>query len=408
MGQSLKKPVPVLRRQEKEKVGRARQDNRIRLADFIDKNIKQIVSEWETFARTLKPASDDMTPLALRNHIHEMLTFIISDIKSPQTHLQQIQKSQGLKKKSVKPSAAETHAALRLAGGFDIDQMVSEWRALRASVIKLWNKSNTQPDTVDIIDLTRFNESIDQELAESVSHYTQKVNQSKDMFLGILSHDLISPLNVISMSSQLILNIGMPSERQTLNERQMMLAKQIFESTVRITEIVTNLLDMARARFGSGLPIIKAPMDMGFVSRQLVDEIRVAYPTRTIILEVTGDVKGEWDKARIGQVFSNLIGNALQYSFQDSSINVAVKGTATEVVLSVHNEGVPVPPEKIVTLFDALTRGIANAEDRPEKVHLGLGLYITKDIVVSHGGTINVTSYEDGGTTFTARFPRSA
>jgi len=396
----LKKSISAWQDQEKQEPGSPRQG--IRLADFIHKNIQPIVSEWETFARTLTPAANDMTPLALRDHIQEILAFIVGDIESSQTKVEQIQKSRGEKEKSIAPTAAETHAALRLAGGFDIDQMVSEYRALRASVIKLWSAANTQMNSVDILDLTRFNESIDQELAESVSHYTQKVSYSKDLFIGILSHDLRSPLGAISMSAQLLLNIG------ALNARETMLASQIFESTTRVTKIVDDLLDVTHARFGSGLPVLRAPMDFGFVSRQLVGEMRAANPSRAIMLELSGDVKGEWDKARIGQVFSNLIGNAIQYSFEGSPIGVTVKGTLKEVLLSVHNEGVPIPPENIGTIFDSLTRAVTDEEDHPARVNLGLGLYITKDIVISHGGVINVTSSEEGGTTFTARFPRSA
>jgi signal transduction histidine kinase len=375
--------------------------NGIRLADFIRENTDPIVSEWETFARTLVPAANDMTPLALRNHIHEMLTFIISDIESPQTGFEQTQKSRGIKEKSSTPSAAEQHAALRLAGGFDIDQMVSEYRALRASVVKLWSVANREMSNIDVIDLTRFNESIDQELAESVSSYTQKVNYSKDLLLGILSHELRTPLNVITMSAQLLLNLG------ALDERQNMLTSQIGESTARITQIVNDLLDVTRARFGSGLPINRTSMDMGFVSQQLVDEIQTTHPTRTINLDVSGDMKGEWDKARIGQVLSNLIGNAIQYSFKDSPIDVKVKGKAEEVLLSVHNQGVPIPSEKLETIFDSLARAAIDEGDHPVSVNLGLGLYITKDILVSHGGMIEVTSSEEDGTTFTAKFPRS-
>jgi len=373
----------------------------IRLADFIHENSKPIVVEWESFARTLIPAANNMTSLALRNHIHEILAFIVSDIKSPETSEEQIQKSRGEKEKSSIPTAAETHAALRLAGGFNIDQMVSEYRALRASVIKLWSQANTHMSGVDIIDLTRFNESIDQELAESVSHYTQKVGYSKDLFMGILSHDIRTPLNVISLSAQLQMSTGQ------LNERDAILATQISESAARITLIVNDLLDVTRARFGSGLPVMRTPMDMGFVSKQLVDEMRAANPTRTILLEVSGEVKGEWDKARIGQVFSNLIGNAIQYSFKDSSISVTVKGSDEEVVIAVHNEGVPIPEDEIGTLFDSLTRADTDQGEHPEAVNLGLGLYIVKDIVVSHGGTIDVASSEEGGTIFTAHFPRS-
>jgi signal transduction histidine kinase len=375
--------------------------SRISLADFIRENTAQIVSEWENFARTLISVSNDKTPLALRDHIQPMLKFIIGDIESPQTDLEQIKKSQGRKDKASTPTAAESHAALRLAGGFDIDQMVSEYRALRASVIKLWSMTNTELTAADLIDLTRFNESIDQELAESVSHYTQKVNYSKDLVFGILSHDLRTPIGAISMSAQLLLKIG------TLSERQTMLASQIDDCTIRVTQIVDDLLDVTRARFGSGLPINKAPMDMGFVSRQLVDEMRAAYPTRTFNLEVSGDVKGEWDKARIGQVFSNLIGNAIQYSFKETTIGITVIGTSEAVLLSVHNQGVPIPPEKIGNIFDSLARAVAHEGQQAGTFNLGLGLYITKDIVVSHGGTIDVTSSEEGGTTFIARFPKS-
>jgi signal transduction histidine kinase len=341
-----------------------------------------------------------MTSLALRDHIQEILAFIVSDIKSSQTSEEQFEKSHGEKEKNTATTAAETHAALRLISGFDIDQMVSEYRALRASVIKLWGKAHTHINNIDLIDLTRFNESIDQVLAESVSHYTKKVNHSKDLFIGILSHDLRNPLGAISGSAHLMLNIG------DLNQKSTMLATQIAESTSRITEIVNDLLDITRARFGSGLPVMRVPMDMEFVSKQLIDEMRIAFPERTIKLDVSGDLKGEWDKTRIGQVFSNLIGNALQYSFRDSPISVTVKGSDEDVLLSVHNEGVPIPPDKMAVLFNSLTRATGD-EQNPGSINLGLGLYITKDIVVSHGGTIDVTSTEKEGTTFTARFPKT-
>lgn len=373
----------------------------LRLADFIQQNTQEIVTEWEAFARTLTAHDQDKSPLALRDHIYLILAFIVQDMQSAQTSQEQIDKSHGEKPKEPKQTAAETHAALRLTGGFNIDQMVSEYRSLRASVIKLWSVPNAEMQKVDMIDLTRFNESIDQELAESVSHYTSKVGYSKDLFIGILSHELRNPLNVISMSAQLMLNIGFT------NERQSMLAAQISESATRISKLVDELLDLTRARFGSGLVIARAPVDLEFLSRQLVDEMRAKHPTRTIALSLSGKLKGEWDKARLGQVFSNLIGNAVQYSFTDSVVSVAVKGVANDIILSVHNDGIPIPPEKIETLFDSLTRAVTDAGDHPEAVNLGLGLYITKEIIVAHAGTISVTSSEEEGTMVMARFPRS-
>lgn len=377
----------------------------MRLAAFIRANTNPIVDEWESFARTLVPAAEGMSPLALRNHIRDTLAFIADDITSPQTESEQIKKSRGEKRQSAKHSAAEIHASLRLAGGFNMDQMVSEYRALRTSVVRLWQVQLTEATSLDISDLTRFNESIDQQMTEAISHYTKKLNHSKNLFLGILSHDLRNPLGAARMSADLVLKIGAAN----LNERQTMLVSQVVESADRATEILTYLLDLTRARFGSGLPITREHMDMGFVSRQIVDEMRIMHPDCAITLEISGDMEGEWDKPRIGQVFANLLSNARQYSFQGCPIDVTVKGDAREVTVSIHNEGVPIPADAIGRIFDSLTRGgVEESSDNPPPgpINLGLGLYITKEIVASHGGTIDVTSFEKQGTTFTVRLPR--
>src|SRR5690606_5251528 len=127
----------------------------------------------------------------------------------------QVKKSQGKKGRHTHPTAAETHASLRHAGGFNMDQMVSEYRALRASVIQLWSMQLTEITRKDILDLTRFNEAIDQALVESISHYSAKLDYSRNLFLGILSHDLRGPLATARMSAQLALKIG----TEHLNER---------------------------------------------------------------------------------------------------------------------------------------------------------------------------------------------
>jgi signal transduction histidine kinase len=205
----------------------------------------------------------------------------------------------------------------------------------------------------------------------------------------------------MKMSAQLALKIG------PLNEQQIMLVSQIITSSARATEIINHLLDLTRARLGSGLQVIKKPMDMAFVSRQLVDEMRAMHPNRTFQLEISGETEGNWDKARIGQVFSNLLGNAVQYGFRDLPISVTIKGNPEAVLVSVHNDGVPIRPEAMCKIFDSLTRG--GGEKSPndrDAMNLGLGLYITKQIVLAHGGTVGATSSEKAGTSFTATFPR--
>lgn len=281
--------------------------------------------------------------------------------------------------------------------------MVSEYRALRASVVRLW--TNQEADTVaepESVELTRFNEAIDQALTESLNFYSAARESSWNLLLGILGHDLLNPIGSARMSAQLTLNLG------PLTDRQTMLQTQIVESASRATDIIVSLIDFTRARGGAGLPIIKEPMDMGLVGRQLVDEMRVLYPARAFAIDLSGDLEGEWDKPRIGQVFSNLLSNAAKYGFTDSTITVKVEGGPEDVTLSVHNDGVPILSTDVGIVFDSFSRGKSDekAEDHPNSMHLGLGLYIVKEIVSAHGGTIEVTSSEKDGTYFFARFPR--
>lgn len=374
----------------------------MRLAAFITENTDEIVAEWEGFALSLVPADQHMGSLSLRDHIEQLLVFIVQDLNSAQTDAEQVRKSHGDKASAPYPSAAETHASLRYDGGFDMDQMVSEYRALRASIVKLWDATLVEVTRQDLKDLTRFHEAVDQSVAESIRDYTKKLDLSRNLFLGILSHDLRNPLGAISMSAQLATRIGDLSDRQT------MLQAQISDSAARASEIVDNLLDLTRARLGSGLPIVRDKMDLGFVSRKLVDEMRVLHPSREFQIKVTGDVGGIWDKARIGQVLSNLLGNAVQYGFRGVPIKVTVEGMPRDVVLCVHNEGIPISADAIRTIFSAMTRAQSNEDtkSKPIATNLGLGLYISRQIVTAHGGSIDVKSSEVDGTAFTVRFPR--
>lgn len=379
----------------------------LRLADFIRENTDQIISEWSNFARTLMPAGTEITPLALTDHISALLVFIADDLESPQTSGDQIKKSHGHDQKEgkIKCGAAEKHAALRLAGGFDLDQMISEYRALRASIVKLWGLKQVHQENTNLEDLIRFNEAVDQAITESTSYYTKKIDYSRNMFLGILGHDLRNPIGAASMCAQLLIKMG------ALDVKQTALVSQVIDSNSRATQIINDLLDLARTGFGSDLTVIKRPMDMGAVSKQMVDEMQACYGGREIILTITGNMRGNWDRARIEQVFSNLIGNAIQYSFKDTPVHVSVKGETEEITLSVHNKGFPIPYHKVGRIFDALTRETENqdsgdVEEQIESTNLGLGLYITKKIVTAHGGSVGVTSTEKEGTEFTARLPR--
>jgi signal transduction histidine kinase len=378
------------------------------------------MAEWEAFARTCTPASGSMDMTALRDHAGEMLTVIAADLKTPQDKTEQAEKSKGnapdAKANAPKvnadapqvdaseKTAAEKHGADRAESGFTTDQMVSEYRALRASVIRLWTKAQGEITPEELEDVTRFNEAIDQSLAESIARYTQDLDQSKEMFLAILGHDLRNPLGAVMMSAEFML------ETHELSEPHLTLTSRIQRSAIRMNQMVGALLDFTRSRLGGGIPIVRANMSMGKVAHEVVDEVTAAHPDREIKIDARGALQGEWDCPRISQVLTNLIGNSLEHGSDHASVTVDVHGDDKEVAIAIHNRGDMIPADQLNGIFSPMKRKEAtgNPAAGGPSGNLGLGLYIADRIVHAHKGRIDVQSSEADGTTFTVHLPRRA
>ena len=170
--------------------------------------------------------------------------------------------------------------------------------------------------------------------------------------------------------------------------------------------MVGDLLDFTRSRLGSGIPIVRARMDMAKVARDAVDEMAAAHPESVVAFRAFGDLWGEWDAARISQLLANLLGNAVQHGAAKSTISVTANGETKEVVLRVHNRGPVIPKSDLHGLFSPLKRLKSGDAPPRDSNSLGLGLYIVERIVTAHGGTVDVSSSEDAGTTFTVHLPR--
>jgi len=377
----------------------------MRLSEFILANRKPILDEWEAFARTCSPASGAMDIIALADHANEMLTVIVADLDTPQGGQEQSEKSKGNAPLTAEDSttAAEEHGAGRAESGFSVEQMVAEFRALRASVIRLWTKSQGGIAPSDVDDLTRFNEAIDQALAESVSRYTQDLDSSKEMFLAMLGHDLRSPLSAIMMSAEFML------ETKELPEPHLTLAGRIASSSARMQRMIGDLLDFTRSRLGGGIPIVRAKMSIEKVVHEVVDEIAAAHPHRTIEVDARGGERGSWDCARISQALTNLLGNAVEHGADGTLVKVDVAGDDKEVTIAIHNTGTVISPNQLNGIFGPMksreVTGNAAGSSSPYG-NLGLGLYIAERIVTAHNGTIDVGSTEESGTTFTIHLPR--
>ena len=272
-----------------------------RLSQFIREYRDEILKAWERFARE-RPSAVSMDVDALRDHAQAMLDVIVRDLETPETEQQRTQKAQGGRDAAnTAMSAASRHGVGRAASGFSVESMFAEFRALRASVIGLWREHQRQAGPQELEEMTRFNEAIDQAIAESISRYTSEVNTTRDRFFAVLGHDLRTPLGVISTSSQFLLDTGQ------LTDEQRTLVAGMQRSGRRMIELVRDLLDLALTHLGSGIPVECAGMDMGELLRTVVAEVAASSRQSRIEVETNGPLDGAWDRARLAQAFSNLV-----------------------------------------------------------------------------------------------------
>jgi signal transduction histidine kinase len=374
----------------------------MRLSQFILSNLGAILTEWESFASTVLPGKE-FDKAMLRNDAAEILKTIAKDMETPQTSAQQTVKSKGRGPKTAQDSSAETHSLVRLGQGFNQVQALSEFRALRATVIRLWMNSSPELDDSAIYQLIRFNEGIDQALSESAARFIEQIEESRDFAVAVLAHDLRNPLNAILSSAQ-FLQISESIDRSTVNE----MATNINDSGTQMSKLIGNLLDFTGTRLGQSLPVKAEEIDLAAVCRQTVAELATAHPERMIELSCPESLRGTFDATRINQMLSNLIGNAIQHGAQSAPIKLAVNVESEHNVFRVHNEGAPIPESALHTIFD-LTPRRREEDKRPtnEFSHLGIGLFIVKKIVEAHSGSISVTSTAKAGTTFVVSLPLS-
>lgn len=372
------------------------------LAQVAIDEIEGIVEEWVEFARDKDAASQAMTREQLADHAKLLLLAIVADIGRAQEAGARHDKSQG-RSPDASPDItriAREHAAQRFQQGFSLPQLVSEFRALRASVIRRWAGQLPPVRAEDLDELTRFGEAMDQALSESTSLYSRKVDDSRNLLLGVLGHDLRTPLGVIHMSASYLLRTD------TLDGAQTKSVARILTSAERMSGMVRDILEFTRTALGETLPLMTAPADLGEIARQIVAEVATVHPEARIDLSCEGTVTGQWDAARVGQMLANLVANAVQHGAAQP-VSVTVTGADMAVTVQVHNKGAPIPAEAQQNLFVPLRQTSGGAgERRMGSSGLGLGLYITREIAVAHGGSVTVRSDEDG-TTFSVRLPRT-
>lgn len=371
----------------------------MRLAQFILDEMETILREWEAFAATNLPAAASMNPLALRDHAQQILEAVAKDLSTPQGREAQLQKSWGHSPKlsDAPETAAQTHALLRARSGFDINQLVAEYRALRTSVLRLW--SDACPAEVSHADdIVRFNEAIDQAIAESVEFFSAQVEQARDLLLGMLGHDMRSPLQTIQATAAYLVALNTDA---AVSEA----ASRLIRSGARMQALLDDLVDFNRTRLGLGVNIAPTKIDLAEIFADELAQIRAAHADRRLALEVRGDAKGVWDGHRLQQLLSNLVLNAIKYGDSDEPVQVLITGDETEARFEVRNRGAAIEPAVLDQLFSPLKRGPEHGNGSTSDGSLGLGLYIAREIALAHGGQIEARS-ANTETVFVVRLPR--
>ena len=266
------------------------------------------------------------------------------------------------------------------------------------------------------VDLKEANERLtlmvlrSQELAEQAEEARWKLEHSegqlrqglefRERLIGIVSHDLRNPIGAVSMALALLVR-----EAQ-LNERGLQLAGRIGRSTERMREMVVQLLDFTRAQTGAGIPVFARATNLEKVSRQVIEELEMRHSTPDrFVCDFHGNLDGVWDADRLGQVVSNLCGNAIHHGAPGTPIFVTAVEDGDQVLLTVQNQGEPIPQDTVPFIFDPFLR--AKVQGPAVGDGLGLGLHIASEIARGHGGSITACSSAEG-TTFSVRLPRVA
>ena len=373
----------------------------MKLAFFITENMDCILSEWEAFATTLEPAASQMSPLALRDHAKGILTAIVLDIRTRQNAEEQLQKSQGLapEPEGVK-SAASIHGALRHDSNFSLVQLSAEFRALRATVLRLWLPKLTAMSAAINDEMVRFNEAIDQALAESVVTYSARADHTRELFLAVLGHDLRAPLSTLSMAGQLLMSEATPAAQVGP------IGVRVERSARLMSIMVDDLIGYTRTQLGAGMPTVLVDTDLRHICTAAVEDALATHPGSQFDVALVGDLTGRFDAVRMHQLMTNLLINAAQYGGRAAPVLLRGRAEDDAVVIEVTNQGNTIPAASLQSIFRPLIQLPAEGDERPS-TSLGLGLFIAREIAVAHGGTIVVSSSETQGTTFTVRLPHN-
>jgi signal transduction histidine kinase len=382
-----------------------------RIAVLLQQHQELLVEQWITLVLSDPevPEANRLSEDALRDHIPRLLARM-RDLLIAQTAKLSPSSARSSEIKGSVASPAQAHALHRFANGYTLGHALREMTHFRATVVDLCGKEGARLEGQEakllqaMIDaaLTTVAVEMEQAARADLEIERERLRQEvefRERFMGILGHDLRNPLSAIVNAATLL------QESESVPAADGWILQRITTSADRMTRMISDLLDVTRARSGGRLPVRPGSADLHAICLQVMEELKMVHQDRVIVLRVRGDTRGEWDADRIAQLVQNLVSNALDYSTAETSIRIAVHGRPAGALLRVHNRGPAIPPDLARSIFEPFQRG---ADETRTSDGLGLGLFIAHQIATSHGGSLQVRSGPVLGTTFTATLPRNA
>ena len=373
----------------------------MRLDRFIHERMEDILCEWQAFAKTIAPVGGNMSDLALRDHAKQILTAVALDIETAQNPQEQIDKSQGLAPDSEHgQSAASIHGALRHASDFSLLQLSAEFRALRATVLRLWLPEIRDMTGEVSAQMVRFNEAIDQALAESIVTYSARADHVRELFLAILGHDLRAPLSSMASAGELLTHARFDIAQAPE------VGKRVKRGARLMSSMVEDLIGYTRTQLGAGMPTVKHHADLKELCQAAIDDASASHPETRFELETEGCLTGQFDSVRLHQLFTNLLVNAAVYGSAAHPVRMVARASPEHIMVDVVNDGPVIPAESLESIFSPLLQLPGVDQDARPRTSLGLGLFVAREIALAHGGGISAASSAELGTVFTGSLPR--
>lgn len=369
----------------------------MRFGELIRRDMDPILDRWDVAATARMRATQRLKPRSLRNHARGILREIVEAMERPEPPDggARVSLAGAAVASSGPPTAAQSHAIMRAEGGFPLEQLACDYSALRVSALHVWIEA-CRPKQPAIEDIIRFDEALDEALVGSIRLYAAHVSHARSMLLGMLSHDLRSPLGTVLMTARAL-------RRLHTNADVDHAAELLLRSGARMQKLLDEQIDLSRVELGLGIGVHPRDVDLGPVCTDELEQIGAAHAECALNLEVTGDCSGTWDAGRFQQMLNNLVVNAVQYGEPHEEIQVSLHGAEAEVQLTVANAGETIDDETLARIFEPMRRGGAAASRHDSG--LGLGLYIASEIAKAHGGAIAAES-KGRKTVFTVHLPK--